>query len=201
MLHVGAVGAHVQTTVTEGGQVRLGAIVAGRPRFTLTGSREEATFFLHDDQRVVRAPAAAIVEALIGTAIGPEEWLAFVTGCVTRSHDMSDAARIGKLLRITTADGRVYLRRDGGVWRVRGGEVLGLVVDYEWQSSTFPSVLRARSAPGGPVETRLRLEAAQFRVNDTVPPAAFAPPRGAATAAPMTLDELRDAGLLGRKDD
>lgn len=199
MLHFGAVGANVQTTVTDDGRVRLGAIVAGRPRFTLAGSRDDATLLLHDDRRVVRAPAAAIVEQLIGTAIGPEEWLAFVTGCVTRSHDIKEAARVGKYLRIATAEGRVYLRQQGGVWRVHGGEVLGLVVHYEWRDSAFPAVLRARSAPGASVETRLALEAAQFRVNDTVPAELFAAPKAAAGATPMTLDELRDAGPLSRR--
>jgi hypothetical protein len=199
MLHFGAVGANVQTTVTDDGRVRLGAIVAGRPRFTLAGSRDAATLLLHDDRRVVRAPAAAIVEQLIGTAIGPEEWLAFVSGCVTRSHDMKDAARVGKYLRIRTDDGRVYLRQQAGVWRVQGGEVLGLIVDYEWRDSTFPTILRARSAPGASVDTRLSLEAAQFRVNDTVPAELFAPPKAAAGAAPMTLEELRESGPLSRR--
>jgi hypothetical protein len=199
MLHFGAVGANVQTTVTDDGRVRLGAIVAGRPRFTLAGTREEATLLLHDDRRVVRAPAAAIVEQLIGTAIEPREWLAFVTGCVTRSHDMTGAARLGKYLRVTTAEGRVYLRQQGGVWQVHGGEVLGLIVHYEWGGSAFPTVLRARSSPGASVETRLTLEAAQFRVNDTVPAEVFAPPRAAEGAAPMTLEELREAGPLSRR--
>ncbi len=199
MLHFGAVGANVQTTVTDDGRVRLGAVVAGRPRFTLTGSRDDATLLLHDDRRVVRAPAAAIVEQLIGTAIGPEEWLAFVTGCVTRSHDIKEAARVGKYLRIVTAEGRVYLRQQGGAWRVHGGEVLGLIVNYEWRESAFPAVLRARSAPGASVETRLSLEAAQFRVNDTVLAEVFAPPKGAAGATPMTLDELRESGPLRRR--
>jgi hypothetical protein len=199
MLHFGAVGANVQTTVTDDGRVRLGAVVAGRPRFTLTGTRDDATLYLHDDRRLVRAPAAAIVEALIGTPIGPEEWLAFVTGCVTRSHDMTDASRVGKLLRITTAEGRVYLRQQGGAWKVRGGEVLGLIVDYEWRDSSFPTILRARSAPGGTVETRLSLEAAQFRVNDTVPAELFIAPKAAAGAAPMTLEELRETGPLSRR--
>ena len=199
MLHFGAVGANVQTTVTDDGRVRLGAIVAGRPRFTLAGVRNEATLLLHDDRRVVRAPAAAIVEQLIGTAIGPEDWLAFVSGCVTRSHDIKEAERVGKHLRITTAEGTVYLRQQGGAWQVHGGEVLGLIVDYEFRNSTFPTLLRARSAPGASVETKLTLEAAQFRVNDTVPDELFAPPRAAATASPMTLDELRDTGPLSRR--
>jgi hypothetical protein len=199
MLHFGAVGANVQTTVTDDGRVRLGAVVAGRPRFTLTGSRDDATLLLHDDRRVVRAPAAAIVEQLIGTAIGPEEWLAFVTGCVTRSHQIKDAARVGKYLRITTAEGRVYLQQQGGVWRVHGGEVLGLIVHYEWRDSAFPTVLRARSAPGTSVETRLALEAAQFRVNDTVAPELFTPPKAVAGATSMTLEELREAGPLSRR--
>lgn len=199
MLHFGTVGANVQTTVTDDGRVRLGAIVAGRPRFTLAGSRDDATLLLHDDRRVVRAPAAAIVEQLIGTAIGPEEWLAFVTGCVTRSHDITDAARVGKYVRVTTAEGRVYLRQQGGVWRVHGGEVLGLIVHYEWRDSSFPTVLRARSAPGSSVDTRLALEAAQFRVNDTVAAEVFAPPKAVAGATPMTLDELREAGPLSRR--
>ena len=199
MLHFGAVGANVQTTVTDDGRLRLGAIVAGRPRFTLAGSRDDATLLLHDDRRVVRAPAAAIVEQLIGTPIAPEEWLAFVTGCVTRSHDIQEAARVGKYLRVTTAEGRVYLRQQGGAWRVHGGEVLGLIVHYEWRDSAFPTVLHARSAPGASVETRLALEAAQFRVNDTVAPELFSAPKAAAGATPMTLEELRDAGPLSRR--
>ena len=198
MLHLGTVGANIQTAVTADGQIFLGAIVGGQPRFTLAGARDEATMVLHDDRRVVRAPAGAIVEALIGTAIGPEEWLAFVTGCVTRSHDITESARIGKYLRITTRDGRAYLQRQAGTWRVRGGEVNGLIVDYEWQASSLPAVLRARSAPGGAVKTKISLEAGQFRVNDDVAAALFAPPRAAASASPMTLAELREAGPLGR---
>ena len=199
MLHLGSVGANLQTSVTSDGQVFLGAIVAGRPRFTLAGTADQATLVLHDDNRVVRAGAGAIVEALIGTAIGPDVWLAFVTGCVTPSHDIQEAARVGKFIRIVTREGRAYLQRSAGVWRVRGGEVNGLIVDYDWRDSRFPIVLAARSADGQPVETSLRLEAAQFEVNRTIDPVAFAPPRAALTARPMTLAELREAGPLNRK--
>jgi hypothetical protein len=201
MLHLGAAGANIQTAVTTDGQIFLGAIVAGQPRFTLAGTRDDATLVLHDDRKVVRAPAGAIVEALIGTAIGPEEWLAFVTGCVTRSHEVTESAHVGKYIRITTRDGRIYLQRVGGTWRVRGGEVLGLIVDYEWQASSLRAMMRARSAPGSSVKTRLSLEAGQFRVNDDVAAALFAPPRAAGAASPMTLAELRDAGPLGRGKD
>ncbi len=199
-LHLGVVGANLMTSVTADGDVFLGAVVAGQPRFTLWGRRDQATLLLHDDNRVVRAPAADIVDALIGAAIGPEEWLAMLTGCVTRSHDMTGAARLGKLLRIDTRDGRVYLMRVGGVWRVRGGEVNGLIIDYTWREHAFPGEIRARSAPDRSRRASIAVEASEFSVNQTLPPATFTPARGAAAATPMTLDELREAGPLRKRE-
>ncbi len=200
-LRLGVVGANLVTSVSADGDVFLGAVVAGRPRFTLWGPRgDQATLLLHDDNRVVRAPAAEIVDALIGAAIGPEEWLAVLTGCVTRSHDMTGAARLGRLLRIDTRDGPVYLTRVGAVWRVRGGEVNGLIIDYTWREHAFPGEIRARSAPDQSRRASIAVEASDFSVNETLPPATFTPTRGAATAAPMTLDELREAGPLRKRN-
>ena len=67
----------------EPGLVRLEAPAPfGRPVFTLVVRDGMATLVLNRDRRVVRdAPPAALVEALTGVALGPDELRAAIAGC------------------------------------------------------------------------------------------------------------------------
>jgi hypothetical protein len=187
--------------IAAGTGIRLQIVAIGRPRFTLAGTADRSTFLLHDDQRVVTGRADEIVRTLVGAPIGPDRLLALLTGCTTRAFDIGHAERFGKRIAVTTSDGRVYLERLAGTWRSIAGEVDGLVVQYRRADSAFPSGLRIDSAPGrSPVTSLVVSGIDEIEVNTALRPELFAPPSAATSAKPMTLDELRAAGPLGRKD-
>jgi hypothetical protein len=70
----------------------------------------------------------------------------------------------------------------------------GWVIEYPVMGGTFPSVVRLRSDGGG-VAVDMTATLAQVETNTGLSPEAFAIDIPA-DAAPMTLDELREAGPL-----
>ncbi len=67
-------------------------------------------------------------------------------------------------------------------------------------AARFRREVRLSSAPGRKPVASIRVSGVdQLDVNADLKPEVFAPPKAAATATPMTLDELRAAGPLGGK--
>lgn len=166
--------------------------------FWLSGRGDDATLFLRDDNAYVVAPAPAIVEALVGVPLGPDRLLAMLTGCISRDLAVSEAAAYdgGELIRVTTGDATLYLRRSAGQWRVRAGEFDGLTIDLVEFGPAFPADLRIVSDAGAATPVNLRVRVSPpIRVNDAVNEELFTqqPPAG---ATPITLDDLRAAGPL-----
>ena len=169
----------------------------GPPAFILAGRGDTATLLLPRDNLVLRdARAADILGALTGIALAPEELQGLLTGCVA-----SMPGAIGGRLHqngwasIDLPGGAtLYLKRMDAGWQPRAARRPGWRIDYpEWRGA-FPHTVRLRSVDPM-VDVDLTAAVSQFEVGVTIAPAAFtvAVP---ADALPLTIAELRNAGLL-----
>ncbi len=183
-------------------EIRLeGRAPFGRPVFILVArDAANATLWLPRDNRVLRdAHPAAIVEALAGVALAPDELRSVLAGCGFGTAAPSDARAYGDWVAVNAADGAThYLKRADTRWRLLASTRDAIIVEYRDFLSSRPATLRmsSRAPKSGErptdltvklsdVELNVPLEAEVFRVD--VPP----------DADPLTLDELRRAGPLG----
>jgi hypothetical protein len=183
---------------TIDGHVRLLLSAAGSTRFVVSGRGGTATLYLHDDNRTLTAPAGDIVEALMGMRIGPVRLLRVLSGCITTDPAYRSAERLGDLLRVQTADAQLFLASAGGRWQTIWGRFDELNVEYRGYASGAPTqVLLGTDATHDP-RVQLQLTIDERTINETLAPEAFdyRPPPG---ATPMTLEELKQAGPLGRQ--
>jgi len=178
--------------------MRLEAVTPfGPPGFILATRGEQAVLLLPRDERVVRGESAdAILGALTGVTLAPADLLAILTGCI-----VPDAKAVGGRLHANEwasidleGGATMYLQRMGA-WRVRAGTRNGWEVDYPASQGAFPQTIRLRSA-SEPANVDMTATLAQIEVNVDVNPAAFTVDVPA-SASPLSLDELRQAGPLG----
>ena len=180
----------------------------GPPAFILVARGQNATLLLpRDEPRVLRgAQPEDILGALTGVALGPADLQAILTGCVVPAPQPVDARRHANgWASIDLAGGAtLYLepaRPSGsvsgsGAWQLRAAKRERWQIEYPSWSGNFPQTVRLQStqpnvnvdltAALSQIETNKDLEDAAFNV--TVPPGADS----------ISLDELRDAGPLGR---
>ena len=180
--------------------MRLEAVAPfGPPGFILATRADQAVLLLPRDERVVRGQSAdAILGALTGVTLAPADLQAILTGCVD-----PDAKPLGGRLHANgwasiDLDGgaTMYLRRMGS-WQVRAARRSGWEVEYPaWQGS-FPQQIRLRSV-NEPANVDMTATLTQIEVNVDVDPAAFAVDVPA-NAAPLSVEELREAGPLGER--
>lgn len=196
---IGSVG--IDTGLTSDGGIFLEARAVGSTIFRLTGTREQATLWLRDDNASLQAAAGDIVEALIGVKLEPNRLLAVLTGCVTRDLAIVEAVRIGRDLVVTTPDAVLYLRQDHGAWRVRGGAFEGLLAVVV-PGAGLPTEIRIQSQPGRVPCVNLRVSLTPPLFLNEASTAIDAAIRAAvpAGARPITLEELRAAGPLRTRD-
>lgn len=180
----------IDTAVTPT-QIYMGARVSGQPIFVLAGSAKEATLWLRPEQRVVKAPAGDIIEAILGLAIPPDRLLSLLTGCATRSLDITTATSHNGIVAVQTADARVFIERQGTAWRTRGAEAEGFRVEFLWKTGALPEKVWIESTPGREPSASLDISVVDPTISDPIPATVFDSPSGAASAEPMTLDELR----------
>lgn len=193
----------------RGGALRLEAPAPfGPPLFILTARAERGTLLLPRDRRVViDAPVADILDAIVGLRRSADELLALVSGCAT-AGPIAASGPTGNgrgTVMAELGDGTtVFLKRDGGTWRLVAGRrdasppAAAWRVAYERFLSPFPDMVRVTmgSPTGdGGGETTLSFEISQRETNTTIDPRAFEP-AGAADAVPMSLDDLRRSGPL-----
>ncbi len=170
----------------------MGATVSGRSIFVLAGSAAQATLWLQfRENRVVKAPAGEIIEAILGLSMPPDRLLALLSGCVTRTFDVKSAESHDGLLAVRTDDARVFLREQNAVWRTHAGEAEGFVVEFAWTGGPVPAKLWLNSLPGREPRASVTISVDDPVLNQTAPASVFSPPAGAASADPMTLEELR----------
>jgi len=188
----------LQGAMTRNGEIKLLAVApAGPPIFNLAGRADRATLTLPRDRRILVAPAADIVDALIGLRLTPADWLDLLSGCVTAKRAVDGVLINGAtIISLEDAGGRVRLEKDGASWRTVAGERPDLLVEYPEFLGRWPSVARLSSRGGAAVVVRLELAIGQVFVNSPLAPRVFAPDT-ATGLSPMTLDELRALGPMG----
>lgn len=189
----------LQGLMTRDGRIRLIAVSpvgVGGPIFALAGRAERATLTLPRDRRVLVAPVADIVDALIGVRFAPEDWVDVLTACVASAPNAAGGA-LGKDIVVTLDGGRrALLKREGADWHVALGERADALVEYRAYLGRWPSLARLTSPASAAVPINVNLTIGQVFVNNPVQDRAFladVPP----DFLPMTLAELRAIGPLG----
>jgi hypothetical protein len=179
--------------------VRLeGVAPFGPPVFILVASPGRSTLLLPRDDRVLEgAEPAAILQALAGVSLGPDELRSVLAGCPPGSPGVVHGTRHGDLwTMVRLADGtRAYVRRVGGAWQAWAVAWHGMTIEYSEFANGRPALVRLVSQHQGPAAFDLRVRLSQVELNTEVPAAAFevnVPPE----ARPLTLDELRAAGPM-----
>ena len=193
-------------------RVRLELPAPGKPFFTFVANGTAATLLLPRDGRVLReAPPPETLEALAGVSVDPDDLRTIVAGCgltmgpVTRARMYSAGWAAIYAERAT-----MWLRQIEGEWRLtvatRANTTRSagpLEVRYSDFVAGRPATIRLRALAEETVSgqrkanTDLTIRLSQVEVNQPIDPAAFAVDIPA-DAAPITLDELRRAGPLGR---
>jgi hypothetical protein len=184
---------------SEPGRVRLEAPAPfGRPVFTLVVRDGMATLVLNRDRRVVRdAPPAALVEALTGVALGPDELRAALAGCGSGIDEVASGQSFpGDWVAIQGRQGKSWLRRIDGAWRLVANTHDALEIRYDEFASGRPSAVRLRSTPSQGAATDLTLRLSQVEINGTLGAEVFQV-EIPDDATPLSLQELRRAGPLG----
>lgn len=172
-------------------------LYGSRPFFVLAADGDRATLHLPRDGRVIRdAPPDAIVDALAGVAVGPDELRNILSGCGLGGEPGGD----GRLFdngwaAAPQGDATIYLRPAEGGWRVAAARRGGMQVHYDDYVGRRPQRVRLRAEDAGRVAADITLRLSDVEWNVEIDERAFAvdvPP----SAVPMTLDELRAAGPL-----
>ncbi|MGH9315228.1 MAG: hypothetical protein ACRD1S_18745, partial [Vicinamibacterales bacterium] len=182
--------------------VRLeGVAPFGAPAFIFVSEGGRATLLLPRDNRVLRdASPAAVVEALTGMPLAPDALAAALDGCGVPSAAVVSGRLHGDdhaMIRLASKTS-VYLRRRSGRWGIAAAIAESYTVEYPESVSDRPARVRVRTKPGASAAADLSVGLSQVDINTDLDPATFGVDVPA-DAAPMTLEELRDAGPLGHK--
>jgi len=181
----------VGLAIDRGRSVALDAQVGSTNIFRLRGPAEQTTLMLRDGPRTLRAPAADIVEAIVGVRLDPARLLAVLTGCLTPTTDFERGVRRGGWLEVTAGDSVAYLdNADGQGWRVRAGVFDAVQVHYQRMGPTGPREVEIRSdALAGRPAIAITITA--LEVDSTAPAASLFEPPDVTGVALMTIEELR----------
>ncbi len=170
----------------------------GKPFFVLAASGGESTLLLPRDGRFLKGAAPeAIVDAITGVSLGPEELRVVLAGCgIPGGPPASGQSFDGGWASGDAGDTTIWLRQIDGRWRVAAATRQSLAVHYSDFGASRPGTVRIRVSivPGADLTLRL----SDVDLNAPLDPAVFRleVPGG---ATPITLDELRRAGPLGRQ--
>ena len=176
----------------------------GAPGFIVAASPRASVLLLPRDDRVLLgAEPAAILDALVGLRLEPDQLLAVATGCITPSPEaQSGRTYPGDWIAIHMTDGSTAYLRDVESPRLVAGLVAGLRVEYRAFAYELPQSIRLQSLVAGvdgrPL-TDVTVTISQFETNRRLGDEVFevvVP----ASAFPITLEELRGDGPLGVPD-
>jgi len=180
--------------------MRLEAVAPFGPAgFILVTRGEQAVLLLPRDERVVRGESAqAILGALTGVTLGPADLQAILTGCILpESKPVAGRLHANGWASIDLEGGATMYLRRMGAWQIAAGRRNGWEVEYPMWQGAFPQVIRLQSATQ-PANVDMTATLAQIEVNTDLSPVTFDVDIPAGTA-PLSLDELREAGPLGEK--
>jgi len=221
--------------LAEPNALRIEAIAPfGPPAFILAAFEGEGVLLLpRDNAAVPKAPASALIDALAGLSLSPDDLRAVTTGCVAPAASATGGQRYPRELMAIALQGEstAYISARAGVPQIVAARRPGLTVEYADFANGLPRRIHLRSdgqasapsesapAPaavaGTPAAGRagastaatgaaapradLTLVLTQVELNVTLEPAAFEVdvPKD---ARPLTLEELRRSGPLGRTD-
>jgi len=184
---------------TRDGRIGLDARWSGSAVFVLGGDANQARLVLPRDRRVIEAPAAAILDALVGVSWDPARLMAVLSGCVAADPQVRDAVEFpdGTLAVHLSGDDVAYVVRTNGRRTVRAAESGGLGVAYRWAVEEWPAEIVIQSETGRTPSVSLTLRVEAAVANPTPDASAFTVtvPQG---AEPMSITELRSAGPMRR---
>jgi hypothetical protein len=182
------------------GSLRLEAVAPfGQPVFILAASPGHSTMLLPRDNRVLQGAApAAILEALAGISLDPDDLMSLVAGCPALSPSVRDPTQYGpEWASFAVSDRTAYARQRNGTWQLAAVVLPRVTAEYPGHDAPQPSTVRVLENAAGQRAGRvdITLALSQVDVNVPVPDEAFTvnvPP----DAAPLTLEELRQAGPM-----
>jgi outer membrane lipoprotein-sorting protein len=173
----------------------------GKPFFLLAAGGSDSLLVLPRDGRYLRgAPPAAIVEAITGVSLDPAELRMVISGCgIPSGQAIAGLSFDGGWASIDTGDTTVWLRRIDGRWRVAAATRGPISIHYADFTSSRPATVRIRVTLPDAAGADLTLRLTDVDVNVPLAAEVFTldVPRD---ALPITLDELRRSGPLGRTE-
>ena len=174
----------------------------GPPAFILVARAGLATLLMPRDGRLVAdAPPAAVIEALAGVLVTPDDLRAILAGCLT-DNPAPVAARAyagGWAAVDLQGGGMAYAKQQAQGWRIVAGTLGRLSVEYGQGPGATPKTVRLRVVDdAGTVTSDLSIVVSQVETNVPIDSRAFLLTRPA-QAVPMTIEELRRAGPLGQR--
>jgi hypothetical protein len=180
--------------VTSTGLIGVEAKYGPQSIFDLKGTADRATLWLPLERRVVTAPAAQILNALVGLDIDPVRLLAVLTGCVAVDRELSRAVRVGQWLRLETTDNTtVFVAETPGERRVVAADFDRLSIEYGPLVGGMPSRLTIATTPGRAPVVNLTFAIKDVLRNPDLSAEAFrvvVP----ADAVPASVSDLRPLG-------
>jgi len=195
-----AAGQRVRGRVLGGfvpGALRLeGVAPFGSPVFILVADGQRGTLLLSRERRVVRdAPPEEILNALIGLRLGADDLRALLAGCVKAAAEPASARAYGSewIAVDLSSGGTIYLNRADNGWRIVAGRYGGLEIDYTAFGGDRPSQITLRGN-----ELNLGLAVSQAEVNGELPRDRLVALKIPDGVSPLSLEELRESGTLGR---
>ena len=187
--------------------LRLEAVAPfGPPVFILAADRDRSILFLPREERVLSgATPSAILEALTGVELSPDELRAILAGCPGAGLRPVTGRTYGNdWAAIDLADHgamTIYLRRMAGDWRVVAAVDSRRRIEYSEHDPSTHTPVRIRVLALGSDPSRakadLRVNVSQIDLKTLLDPAAFTV-KVPADAVPLTLEELRASGPLGQ---
>ena len=196
--------ARVLAGTDASGRVRLEAVAPfGAPLFLLAADAADATLLLPREARVVSgASVEELLEALAGVRLGGADLHAALSGCGVADRDASGGQAYGDHWRAVTVKGPVtlWIERREAASRLAVAALPGVSIEYGAGPAASRAVRLITSGSGGrEPRVDLTLDLSQVEENVALGTEAFrlTPPPG---ATPMSIEELRQQGLLARED-
>jgi hypothetical protein len=185
-------------------RVRLEFPAPGKPIFVYVAIGDDATLVLPREGRVLRgARPAATLEALAGVALGPEDLRTVVAGCGFATGEPTRGRAFDRAwVAVDSGGATSWLQQVDGAWQLAASARGPIEVRYADFQAGRPATIRLRASPargdgqGAPV-TDLTIRLSQVDINEPLGPDVFQI-EVAPDATPMTLEQLREAGPLGR---